>query len=390
MHKTIIAAAVAVLLAAPGAAVAQSNTLTLLIGGEAYEGPPRFAVEFNGTPLGEGVVDTAIDTVSEGRFIDAAVRVSHVQSFDFSIPDDAFSETGEIRLRLTNEAYGGPGSIHDRNLYVVSVAVNGHEVPGPQLTTVSGVGLEPSAIFEDYLVLFDGSRDAVAAAPEAGWPVPGGGVAAPAAATPTPVVETVPEPARATPAVVEVAAVTAVAPPASPVVKAVVVAAPPAAQITAGFGSTATPEPVVPPPAAVAAVPSLPEPTAAPSALAAETAAVAAAPADGPCNLSEVYNVIGFNENSNDLTPRLTERLDQVLTDIGPRECHVQVVGYSSTQGDFATNALFAVERAQNVLRYLREQGLLMAKASATGAGETEQFGAGFSTNRRVVITVSP
>ena len=99
---------------------------------------------------------------------------------------------------------------------------------------------------------------------------------------------------------------------------------------------------------------------------------------------------MGFNENSNDLTTRVTDRLDQIIKDIGDETCTLQLTGYSSTQGDFATNALFAVERAQNVLRYLRENGLKYATATAVGAGETDQFGPAFSDNRRVVITVAP
>ena len=90
------------------------------------------------------------------------------------------------------------------------------------------------------------------------------------------------------------------------------------------------------------------------------------------------------------LTARLRDRLDDILMDIGPNECVVQVVGYSSTHGNHATNALFAVERAQNVLAYLRANGLKAAKATATGAGATEQFGPEPSKNRRVVITVGP
>jgi outer membrane protein OmpA-like peptidoglycan-associated protein len=104
----------------------------------------------------------------------------------------------------------------------------------------------------------------------------------------------------------------------------------------------------------------------------------------------ELYNVIGFNESSNDLTPKLEARLQQIIEDIGPQKCKVLVTGYSSKQGDHATNALFAIERAQNVLAYLKQGGLSFEKATATGGGATEQFGATPSTNRRVVISVSP
>jgi len=66
------------------------------------------------------------------------------------------------------------------------------------------------------------------------------------------------------------------------------------------------------------------------------------------------------------------------------------ITGYSSTQGDYATNALFSVERAQNVLRYLRAQGVKFAEVNATGVGETTQFGDDLNANRRVVITIRP
>ena len=108
------------------------------------------------------------------------------------------------------------------------------------------------------------------------------------------------------------------------------------------------------------------------------------------CDLDQIYNVIGFNESSNDLTPRLMRRLDQIIEDIGEERCRVTVTGYSSTLGAHATNALFAVERAQNVLSYLRSNGLKFQKVSAVGGGATEQFGPESSANRRVVISVVP
>jgi outer membrane protein OmpA-like peptidoglycan-associated protein len=68
----------------------------------------------------------------------------------------------------------------------------------------------------------------------------------------------------------------------------------------------------------------------------------------------------------------------------------MQVTGYSSVQGSHATNALFAVERAQNVLTYLRQNGIGFEKVVAAGGGATTQFGEDFAANRRVVITVTP
>jgi len=109
-----------------------------------------------------------------------------------------------------------------------------------------------------------------------------------------------------------------------------------------------------------------------------------------PCGLDQKYNVIGFNRNSNELTKKLKLRLDQVAADIGGRRCTAQIVGYSSHEGDLASNALFAVERAQNALSYLKAHGVKFARVSATGAGATDKFGEDFALNRRVVIAIAP
>ena len=110
------------------------------------------------------------------------------------------------------------------------------------------------------------------------------------------------------------------------------------------------------------------------------------------CQIDDLYNVIGFNENSNDLTPRL----DEAARPDRHRYRQAEAAGrwspaIRSTQGDYATNALFAIERAQNVLRLPAQAGrAVRAGDSATGAGETTQFGEELAANRRVVITVRP
>lgn len=316
-------AATLMLAAAP--ALAAPSTLQVIVGGEAYDGPPRFEVTFDGKVLGEAVVNAAIDTVSAGRFADAADKSPYVQSFAFAVPEDVFKPGGVVRVRFINEAYGGDGSNHDRNIYLAAVAVNGRAV------TLSGFGTQGTSAdtsnetLGEFLVLRDGNVEAVSRPPPGGWPIPGADIAS------------------ATPA----------APAASPVAKA------PA--IVANVQAPAPAEPESPP------------------------AAIGTA-----CAQDELYNVVGFNENSNDLTPKLMQRLDQIVADIGTQTCKVQVTGYSSRQGDHATNALFAVERAQNVLTYLKQKGLAFAAASAAGGGATDQFGESFSANRRVVISVRP
>src|SRR5437870_4105989 len=98
MHLSRVAAGVfaAMVIGAPGLALAADNKLTLVIGGEAYDGPPKFTVSFDGKQLGEGAIASAIDTSAAGRFADAADKAKYVQTFDFKIPEDVFKPGGEI------------------------------------------------------------------------------------------------------------------------------------------------------------------------------------------------------------------------------------------------------------------------------------------------------
>jgi outer membrane protein OmpA-like peptidoglycan-associated protein len=333
MHKAAISAA-AVLCMLGGAAQAADNILTLVLGGEAYDGPPKFEVSFNGTVIGKAAVDTAIDTDNDGRFADAADKAAHVQSFQFDIPDDVFSPGAEVRVRLTNEAFGGEGSNRDRNLFLASVAVNGRAVTLSGLSTNDANGIAPNETLGEFLVLLDGNQQAVSKAPRGGWPSVSGAI----------------EPAKFVAERLPVSGLQELR------------------------------------------VPTVVEAKAEVDTTAVESIEVALLDQDpeGSCQIDDLYNVIGFNENSNDLTPRLMKRLDQIATAIGKQKCTALITGYSSTQGDYATNALFSVERAQNVLRYLREQGVEFAEATATGVGETTQFGEELNANRRVVITVRP
>ena len=354
--STIKSAAIAAALgfiSIPGLALADPGSLQLIIGGEAYDGPPKFEVSFDGKVLGEGAVDAAIDTATAGRFADAADKTPYVQSFNFEIPEDMFKPGAEVRVRMLNEAYGGDGSNRDRNLYLAAVAVNGRAVTVSGFSTQGTSADTVNEVLGEFLVLRDGNVEGVSRAPTGGWPLPGATIAA----------------VVSNDAVPETAATKVSAALAEPVVVA----------------AEAAPKP----PAEVVAI-KIPEATAAVESI--ETASLDPEPevVNPACNRDELYNVVGFNENSNDVTPRLMARLDQIVADIGPQKCRVLVTGYSSKQGNHATNALFAIERAQNVLTYLKQAGLQFDQASATGGGATEQFGATFSANRRVVISVGP
>jgi outer membrane protein OmpA-like peptidoglycan-associated protein len=239
----------------------------------------------------------------------------------------------------------------------------------------------------EFLVLKDGNVEGVSHAPAGGWPEPGTETAAveqapaddaPAAKAPV---------AGIKPVVAAASAPAALAAPATPA---------PAGQQAAAAAPPATPESEEGADATVtAAIEQKPEARAADDVAAAvKTASIDpnadATPENPNCNRDEKYNVIGFNDSSNDLTPRLMARLDQIVADIGVQQCKVLVTGYSSKGGDNATSALFAIERAQHVLIYLRQKGLKFERVAATGGGATDLFGAALAANRRVVITVSP
>jgi len=351
-------------ISAPALALAADNKLTLVIGGEAYDGPPKFTVSFDGKPLGEGVVASAIDTTTAGRFADATDKTKYIQTFDFKIPNDLFKPNAEIRIKLSNEAHGAVGSKSDRELYVQSVAVNGDVLPGDKLAMRSDVGIEPTAMLGDYLVVSEGATEGVAAAPSGGWPA-AASVAetkpvAPAPVTAPPVIAAEAEPVKPASVAAPAGKSQEMAAVAAPAIKSVAEAAP--ASKPGDTGETV------------------------------ETASLNQSPeADIPtCGLSKSFQILGFNENSNVLTPRITRQLDLVAKTIGEQKCAVRLTGYSSTEGTYADNALFAIERAQNALHYLYERGVRFQRYSASGVGETTQFGADPQANRRVTVLVSP
>lgn len=401
-------ALLAILAAMPGAALAADATLTVIAGGEGFDGPPKFAVSFAGRPVGDATVEQAVDTRRDGRFADAGDKERHVGTFTFKVPEALFEPDAEVEVRLTNEAHGAPGSRDDRELYIRSLAVNGAVLPADALAMRSALGVEPTTRLGDYLVVSEAAVAAVGKAPPGGWPATGPTAPDAAAADATAPVAAATAPEGTADAVA--APVTTVPDAAVPETAA---AAPAGPAVTAAATPIAAPLPTpparpaevvpVPKPATVAAVTgaaagpaaSPAEATARPApATPAKTAAAEANPdpeggAPG-CGLSRSFHITGFSENSNQLTRRVTGQLDRVVEAIGAQRCTVRVTGYSSPEGDFAHNALFSIERAQNALRYLGDKGVKFRRFSANGVGETRQFGPGASANRRVVVTVSP
>ena len=146
----------------------------LVVGGEGFGGPPKFAVSFDGKPVGEGQVSLAIDTATAGRFADAADKDQLCSGFRASrFPDAVFKPDGIVAVKLTNE---GPrrrrASKSDRQLYLQSVAVNGGKVPASKFAMRSADGVEPTSMLGDFLVVSAEAVEGVANAPNGGWPKP--------------------------------------------------------------------------------------------------------------------------------------------------------------------------------------------------------------------------
>ena len=353
-RSRILATAITALLgAAPTAALADA-TLTLVVGGEAYKGAPKLSVTFDGKPVGQATVDRAIDTTTDGRFADQADKTRYVQSFDFKIPDDVFKPDGVVAIAIANAAHGSDPK-EARELFVRSVSVNGKAVPAMALSMRSGAGVEPAALLGDYLVVSDAAVQGIAL-PADGWPKEAASQASGAAPAPGP---------DAGKTVADVASDRQTTGAAAAPSRTDVAAAEPMPAAT-GVAVTATD--------VAGADPGNPDPE-----------------GNTPgCGLNQKFQILGFSQNSNALTPRARAALDGVVKAIGSQRCVVHLTGYSSTEGDYAHNALFSIERSQNALHYLAAQGVKFRKYSANGVGETTQFGPDPRANRRVVVTVSP
>jgi len=290
--------------------LAADSSLTLVVAGEGFDGPPQFEVSFDGKPIGQGTVAAALDTTGGGHLAAVTDRTAYVQSFTFAVPETAFRSDGSVTVKFLN---GADGTIAgSRALYLSTLLVNGRAVTASGMRLEGGSVPTPPTLSGEFLELAHTGAVAITTAPVGGWPQP-------SAVDP-----------------IATGAITAASAP-------------------------------------------LPAPA---------TTPVAAG--DDSCDGRTVYNVMGFNPNSNALTDGVVVRLDQVVKDIGARKCRLTVTGYASRQGGLEANALFAVERAQNVLRYLREHGVTVVAASATGGGATDRFGTSDRANRRVVITLSP
>jgi outer membrane protein OmpA-like peptidoglycan-associated protein len=105
--------------------------------------------------------------------------------------------------------------------------------------------------------------------------------------------------------------------------------------------------------------------------------------AERPENCSTTVEVTGFSSGVVNLSADQQALLAPVLD---AKNCSVTVTGYSSTSGPAGINEQVALDRAQVILDYLVQQGVMFQAQEAVSGGETTEFGPEQADNRRVVV----
>lgn len=142
------------LLVFPGTGLGAS--LRLELSGSQYQGGPAFDVAFGSMVVGSGTVDPL---PPDGTGV----------TFDFALPDLLLAGNPDLRLRLTNDARGGPGE--DRNLYLIAASVDGESVPLQDFRVLLKGEPREHRLRGGHLEIWSGQEVAVASAPPGGWPL---------------------------------------------------------------------------------------------------------------------------------------------------------------------------------------------------------------------------
>ena len=119
--KVTIASLLLLLMCTPTTAANVSAVIT----GTSFEGGPAFLIEAGVYSVGAGIVRPNVDTP---------------RLYSFDLPDEVLSRVDEITIRFLNDLYEeGAG---DRNLYVLSVSVDGLAFTDEALRVVTRSGAD--------------------------------------------------------------------------------------------------------------------------------------------------------------------------------------------------------------------------------------------------------
>lgn len=308
-----------------GTVTANAATLELDMAGEAYEGPPGFAVFANDVEIGSGSVDNAIDTETEGR-LTAANKSDHTQHFSFDFDDALLDEPVVFSIRLTTDSYGGPGTGLDQNLFVSGFAIDGEDVPLQQLTLVRADTEVPLTLKMGMAPMYKASDVLTYSAPDNSGMMADASPAAPSKDAPSAA-----EPAVETSAAEDM----------------------PSATETAAPAKTAS----------------------------AEAEAKPAAEVTCP---DEDISIAGFKINSAVLPAGAKANL---AVDEVPSACRILVTGYASATGPAAWNKELSKQRAKAVTDALTQAGVPSSRIRVIAGEETDKFGTSAASNQRVVVS---
>src|SRR6185369_6682092 len=133
---------------------AAATEVSVILSGSDFNGGPAFELTLGGKVIGTGVLDPI---PAEGQ----------ASIFAFDVPDHLLSGNGELRVRMTNDAFGGPGK--DRNLYVFGAMVDGQRIPVSDFSILQKGKPIKRKVKVNHIDVWSNQEVAVAPAPKGGW-----------------------------------------------------------------------------------------------------------------------------------------------------------------------------------------------------------------------------
>lgn len=122
LPASIAALAVVGLSATP--AFAQVHELSIGVAGEKFKLDPTFTIAIDGTVIGEGTVDNAIDTTAGATMRAAEDPASLVDLVTFPIPQSLLVDGAVLTVTFSGGSYDAATGA-DTNLYIASIEIDG-------------------------------------------------------------------------------------------------------------------------------------------------------------------------------------------------------------------------------------------------------------------------
>lgn len=179
--RTLLLACSAILLSV--AAEAQDGTISLVLTGEAYAGPPKFRLLADNREIGTGDVTNAVDSQKGVKLLfDKDRKLPASNTFTFKVQN--IESISRFDVEFTNDDWAGVGKPGDRNLYLLSLSVGtSRKVPDGTITTIhefaptafTAIMPKPggSKITSEYAALSNRGAFRLVR-PKGGWVGPGG------------------------------------------------------------------------------------------------------------------------------------------------------------------------------------------------------------------------